>query len=158
MNISAIVLIAASLVSSSLATSEPVSVAHVAWLQGCWESVTPQRVIEEQWMSPRGEAMIGMGRTVRNDKMVENEFVVIRREGNQLAYEAHPSGQATAVFLSSRVTNTEVIFENPKHDFPTKIGYQLSGPDQLLAYIEGTSNGATRRIEFKYKRAKCPGN
>src|SRR5262245_61316920 len=28
----------------------PVEIEHVAWLQGCWEIVSPQRTVEEQWM------------------------------------------------------------------------------------------------------------
>jgi hypothetical protein len=48
-----------------------------------------------------------------------------------------------------------VVFENPKHDFPQKVGYQRDGADTLLAWIEGTDKGQTRRIEFPYRRAMC---
>ena len=130
-------------------------VERLAWLQGCWEIVSPQRTVEEQWMAPRGGIMIGMGRTVRDGRLVEYETVVIREEGNQLAYEAHPSGQAPAVFLANAVTDSMVVFENPKHDFPQKVGYQRDGADTLLAWIEGTDKGQTRRIEFPYRRAMC---
>src|SRR5262245_7434345 len=107
-------------------------------------------------MAPRGGIMIGMGRTVRDGRLVEYETVVIREEGNQLAYEAHPSGQSSAVFLANAVTDSMVVFENPKHDFPQKVGYQRDGADTLLAWIEGTDKGQTRRIEFPYRRAMCP--
>jgi hypothetical protein len=49
-----------------------------------------------------------------------------------------------------------VVFENPQHDFPQKIGYQRVSPDALLAWIEGTDKRETRRIE-SYRRATCPG-
>ena len=78
-------------------------------------------------------------------------------KGDQLAYEAHPSGQPSAVFLSASVIESMVVFENPQHDFPQKIGYQRTTPDTLLAWIEGTDKGQTRRIEFQYRRASCPG-
>jgi Domain of unknown function (DUF6265) len=130
---------------------------RLAWLQGCWEIVSPQRTVEEQWMAPRGGIMMGMGRTVRGGKLVEYETVVIREEGDRLAYEAHPSGQAPAVFLANGATDSMVVFENPKHDFPQKVGYQRTGADTLLAWIEGTEKGQTRRIEFPYRRAMCSG-
>jgi len=140
-----------------LLPQESPKVDHLAWLQGCWETISTQRTVEEQWMAPRGGSMIGMSRTVRGGTLIEYEIVVIRQQGNQLAYDAHPSGQPSAVFLSNIVSDAMVVFENPQHDFPQKIGYQRTGPNSLLAWIEGTEKGQTRRIEFPYRRAMCPG-
>jgi len=134
-----------------------VAIDRVAWLQGCWESVTPQRTVEENWMSPRGRSMIGVGRTVRGDRLVEYELVVLREQDGRLAYQAHPSGQPSAVFLSKTVGDGEVLFENPTHDFPQRVGYRRDGPDALLAWIEGTRNGQSRRVEFPYRRVACHG-
>ena len=131
-------------------------VQRVAWLQGCWAVVSPERTIEEHWMVPRGKSMVGVGRTVRGDTLVEYELVLIREQGDQLAYEAHPAGQPAAVFLSREVSDSSVLFENLQHDFPQRIGYSRRGADSLLAWIEGTQQGQVRRIEFPYRRAVCP--
>jgi len=56
----------------------------VAWLQGCWIQTSPRRTIEEQWMAPRGNSMMGMGRTVSGDSLVEYEVVLVRERGNEL--------------------------------------------------------------------------
>ncbi len=136
---------------------QPVGITRVAWLQGCWERVSPAGTIEEYWMTPRGGCMIGMSRTVRGDSLSGYEVVVLREEGNLLAYKAHPSGQPAAVFLSRTVSDTMVVFENEQHDFPQRIGYQRDGPDKLTAWIEGMLNGQMRRINFLYRRAVCPG-
>jgi Domain of unknown function (DUF6265) len=130
-------------------------VTRLSWLTGCWALSSGDRVVEEQWMAPRGNTMLGMGRTVRDEKLIEYEVIVIRQEGDHLAYDAHPSGQPPAVFLSHDVTSTSVVFENPGHDFPQRIGYERSGDDALLAWIEGASSGKTRRVEFPYRRARC---
>ena len=130
--------------------------ARVAWMQGCWETSSPQRTIDEHWMSPRGGSMLGMSRTVRDGRLVEHELMILTERGDQLAYEAHPSGQASAVFLSSMVTTSMVVFENPQHDFPQRIGYERKDADSLTAWVEGPQNGRTRRIEFAYQRAHCP--
>ena len=145
-------------VVSARATSaqQPAGIARVAWVQGCWETSSPQRTIDEQWMSPRGGSMIGMSRTVRDGRLVEHELMILSERGDQLAYEAHPSGQKTAVFLSTALTASTVVFENPAHDFPQRIGYERTGADSLTAWVEGPQNGRTRRIEFAYQRAQCP--
>ena len=99
--------------------------------------------------------MLGMGRTVRDGRTIEYESVVIRVENGRLAYEAHPSGQASAVFLSNQLTEWSVVFENPAHDFPQRVGYERRGDDALLAWVEGTQNGRARRTEFPYQRVAC---
>ena len=51
-----------------------------------------------------------------------------------------------------------VVFENLQHDFPQRIGYQRTGPNALLAWVEGSQKGQFRRIEFPYRRATCTGS
>jgi len=155
-----VVAIAASVifVVGAYATSaqQPTGIARVAWMQGCWETSAPQRTIDEHWMSPRGGSMLGMSRTIRDGRLVEHELMILSERGDQLAYEAHPSGQNSATFLSSRIEPSLVVFENPAHDFPQRIGYERKTADSLTAWVEGRQNGRTRRIEFAYQRAPCP--
>lgn len=106
-------------------------------------------------MAPRGTSMIGMGRTVRDGQLVEYEAVVVREDAGQLVYDAHPSGQAPAVFRSTSLTESSIVFENPEHDFPQKVAYQWTPPDTLLAWVEGSAGGRTRRIDFNYRRVAC---
>lgn len=130
---------------------------RVAWLRGCWEARNSRRTVEEQWMAPRAHSMVSMGRTVRGDTVVEYEQVVLREQGDRLAYEAHPSGQVGAVFLSIRLSDSAAVFEDAQHDFPQRVGYERRGPDSLLAWIEGLVDGRSRRVEFPYARVRCGG-
>jgi len=143
--------------ASSVASAQSVSIKDVAWLQGCWEQRDGDRVVEERWMSPRAGSMLGVGRTTRGDKLIEHEYVVLTEREGRLAYEAHPSGQAAATFVYKPITGREVVFEDAAHDFPQRVGYKSTGPGQLLAWIEGTSGGKTRRIEFAYRLVNCIG-
>ena len=138
----------------SVLSAQPTGIQRAAWLQGCWEASLPARTVEEMWTRPRSGSMLGASRTIRDGKLTEYELVVLREQGDQLAYVAHPSGQAPATFLSTRTTSTELVFENPAHDFPQQIGYRRDG-DSLLAWISGSQNGKTRRAEFPYKRVGC---
>jgi hypothetical protein len=146
---------------SALATqvsAQQTRIADVAWMQGCWEMITGDRLVEEHWTAPRAGTMLGVGRTTRGTTLVEYEFVILRPEGDRLAYEAHPSGQSPAVFVSQAPkagTADSVVFENLMHDFPQRVGYQQKGPDGLLAWVEGLRNGQVRRIEFPYRRVAC---
>jgi hypothetical protein len=148
-------IVVACFVQALAAAQARAGIERVAWLQGCWEMTSGQTIIEEHWMAPRGGTMIGAGRTVRDNALVEYEQVILREQNGQLAYEAHPSGQSPAVFLSKDITGSMVIFENSMHDFPQRVGYRRDGRDALLAWVEGTVNGQSRRIEFPYRRIEC---
>ena len=150
-------MISITLLLAALAAGNAATIDQVAWLQGCWQMDAGARVVEEQWMAPRGGVMLSMGRTVRDGKLVEYESVVLREQDGRLAYEAHPSGQPSAVFLSSTIDASSAIFENPSHDYPQRVGYKRDG-DSLLGWIDGTANGKSRRVEFPYRRVACAGS
>jgi hypothetical protein len=133
-------------------------ITDVAWLQGCWELRDGDRVVEERWAPPRAGSMLGVGRTTRGDTLLEHEYIVLSERDGRLAYQAHPSGQASAVFLSRSPAGQEaetIVFENLEHDFPQRVGYRRTGSDALLGWIEGTAGGKSRRVEFSYRRLAC---
>jgi len=140
------------LAASTLASAQ---IGRVAWLAGCWSLSSGERSVDEQWMAPRVASMQGMSRTVRGDKLVAYEFVMLRERGELLDYEVSPSAQARTVFTSTSITDSSVVFENLQHDFPQRVAYRRNG-DQLLAWIEGPRNGQMRRIEYPYQRVACP--
>ena len=131
------------------------SLQSVAWLHGCWQMRGNGRIVEERWTAPAAGHMMGTGRTIRGDSLVEYEQIILRIVDGALAYEAHPSGQQPATFTARAATDTMVVFENPQHDFPQRVGYRKAGRDSLVAWVEGTVNGRTRRPEFRYARMSC---
>jgi hypothetical protein len=65
-------------------------------------------------------------------------------------------GQPSTVFLSKEASSTTLVFENRTHDFPQRVGYERTGRDTLLAWIEGIDRGQARRVEFPYHRVAWP--
>lgn len=129
----------------------------VRWLAGCWSRTDAEAGSGEQWTAPGGATMLGVSRTVREGRTVEYEFVLIRPAADgTLVYHAHPSGQAGAEFRLASAADREVVFENPAHDFPQRIGYRLEA-DQvtLTAWIEGMHDGTSRRMLFPMRRVRC---
>jgi hypothetical protein len=130
------------------------TIADLAWLAGCWTNASPSRSVTEFWLPPAGGTMIGISRTIVKDKTAEYEFIVLRDGANAIEYVAKPSGQAEAIFTATTVTRSEAVFENPKHDFPTRITYRHTD-GALVATIDGMMNGKPRAIDFKYQRGDC---
>jgi hypothetical protein len=147
--------VAAATAPTRAGTGPAAGIERLAWLHGCWEAVSAERTVEEHWMAPRGTSMVGVGRTMRGGELVEYELVVIREQGDRLAYEAHPSGQPSATFLSVTVTDAAVVFQNLQHDFPKRVGYERAGPDELVAWIDAGPDSERPRQEFPYRRVGC---
>ena len=144
------------MVPSGTSAQEPASVAALSWLAGCWASVGSEAGSGEQWTVPAGNTMLGTSRTVQNSKTVAYEFLQIREtEAGEIEYVANPSGQPEAAFLLVRLSEREVVFENPDHDFPQRIIYRLRAERNLEARIEGTVNAEARAVDFPMTRVDC---
>ena len=131
----------------------------LAFLSGCWEINVPARklLVSEHWMSPFGDARVGMARNVRDGKMGSYEYLRIVQNELGIHYIAKPSQSPSETsFKMVELRPNEVIFENPAHDFPQRVIYRLADNDNLAARIEGTMNGQKRGMDFPYKRVKCP--
>jgi hypothetical protein len=137
------------------ATCQPTATtADLKFLTGCWAFEADGRRVEEHWLAPAGGSLMGVSRTVKGGKTVDYEFLQIRDLPEGLTYIAKPSNQPEARFVASSKTADEIVFENPKHDFPQRIRYRLQG-DALRARIEGNLNGKPRGMDFPYVRTTC---
>ncbi len=151
---SALFLVSVVGVSAQVSTAK---LADLSWLAGCWEMKNEARGLQitEMWMKPSANAMMGVGRTVRNGKVADYEFLRLVENADGLAYISRPSAnKEDTSFKLIRYGAGELVFENPTHDFPQRIIYKLAG-EKLNARIEGAMNGKSRGIDFPYTRVKC---
>ena len=140
----------------ALALSQSPDLAALSWMSGCWRQESPSRTVDEVWMAPAGDAMLGMSRTVATGRMVDHEFLQIRLQEGRIVYVAKPARQPEATFTAATVSPREVVFENPAHDFPQRIIYRLQPHGDIAARIEGMQNGRPRGVDFRMKRVACP--
>ena len=127
------------------------TVSPPAWLAGCWQQRTGTRETLEMWMAPAGGLMLGASRTLVNGTVREYEQLRITVDSGRLVYTASPSGQQTASFTSTAVTDSSFTVENPQHDFPQRVIYRRRGADSLIARIEGGPRG----FDYPMKRVSC---
>lgn len=98
--------------------------------------------IEERWSPPLGGAMLAVSRPVNTSgKMVAFEYLrIVEREGG-LVYIAQPGGAKPTEFTLAEVSPTRAVFDNPRHDYPKRIVYELSSEGGLSATIGFTKGG-----------------
>jgi len=143
---------------SAFAQEKKATVTDLNFIGGCWEINKPERkmLVSEQWMSPAGDAMIGMSRTVRDGKLAGFEYLRIVQTAEGINYISKPSENSSeTAFKLIKWSTNEAVFENATHDFPQRIIYRLKSADSLDARIEGMMNGKLRGIDFAFMRTKC---
>ena len=146
--------LAAFVICTASAAGQEIS--RLSWLSGCWASEGGEPGSGEHWTSLAGATMLGTSRTVKHGKTVEFEFMELRYlPDGKLAFIAHPSGQRTTAFPVLSISDSEVVFENPQHDFPQRVAYAREGDSRLRARIEGVRKGALRVIDFPMSRVPC---
>ena len=94
--------------------------------------------------------MLAVSRTVNTrGRMSAFEFLrIIEREGG-LVYIAQPGGIAPTEFILTELTTTRAVFDNPRHDYPKRIIYQLSADGVLTATVGFMKGGTPGRFEYK---------
>ncbi len=144
---------------STASAQDAGSLSALVWMAGCWEGDLGNGAsYEESWMAPRGGMMLGTARMIRGGRVVSFEFLRIVDAAGTPVYLPQPGGQAATPFRSIGVEGSSVVFENLEHDFPQRIFYTLTPPDQLVARIEGPGDGGEiQGMEFPMARVACPG-
>jgi len=143
--------------SSAALSQTATKVSDLNWMSGCWErgDAKSGMLITEMWMKPSGDAMMGVGRTIKSGKLVDFEFLRIVEDAGGLAYISRPSAnKEDTTFKMLRSSANEIVFENAAHDFPQRIMYKRTG-ENMTARIEGTTNGKLKGIDFPYSRIRC---
>jgi hypothetical protein len=136
------------------AAQEP-ELSMFAWLGGAWEMQQGGRTVEEHWLAPTSNAMIGMSRTVAGGKTAEFEFLRIEKRGADLFYVPQPNGRPPVAFKLTSSTGGRFVFENTSgEDRVSTIEYRREGDDGLYARVAGTNDGKPFALEFRYRRRK----
>ncbi len=131
------------------------SLDDISWLSGCWEGRQGTAILEEIWSKPAGGSMLGLGRTVKENRTISFEFMQFREENESLVFLPQPQGGARVSFPLKDSFGSKLTFENKEHDFPQRVIYERKGPGLFLAAIEGIYKGKQEREEFQMRKVRC---
>ena len=127
------------------------TIGDLSWMAGAWIGKrSTGSLIEERWSPPLGGAMLATSRSVNTSgKMFAFEFLRIVERDEGLVYVAQPGGKLPTEFVLTEVSPSRAVFENPRHDYPKRIVYELSTEGELKATIGFSKGGTPMRYEFK---------
>ncbi len=124
------------------------------WLTGHWCADRNGDFIEEQWLAPRGDLLLGLSRTVKGATTASFEFLRIEWRDGVPSYVAQPQGNPPVPFAWVAGGADWARFENPRNNFPKRVEYRKTA-NGLHAEIAGPGDGGKETvIPFDYLPCK----
>ena len=130
----------------------PPSLSRLSWMTGSWPASKDEATVEEVWLRPKANLMVGMNRTVTAQAEGFFEFMRIRWDAGGVTFTAWPQGGKPTEFRLKELGEQQVVFENPEHDYPQRVIYRLREGGQLTARIEGQVDGKLQSEEWHWTR------
>jgi hypothetical protein len=137
------------------AGAQQASIADLKWIAGSWSTAMAGQTVEEHWTEPASNALIGIGRTLADGRMVFFEFLRIEAKAGGVFYIAQPNGGAPTEFRLTGWDGRTAMFENPQHDFPKRISYTKNDDGSITARVDGGAGVQQGVQTFAYRR-KAP--
>lgn len=125
------------------------------WLLGTWENNTSGSSIYESWLKVSDDEFSGLTYILKKGDTVVFENIRLVQENDTLFYIPAVKDQNKGMsvrFALNTISDTEMVFENSKHDFPQIISYRRINADSLVAEISGMKKGREQKQIFPMKR------
>ncbi len=122
----------------------------LSWLSGTWNrtNVKPGQSGLEKWEQTSVFELRGLGISLQGQDTTFVEKLRIVTKDNTIVYVADvPENQKPVYFKLIHITDTSFVCENPDHDFPKKITYQLDGK-----ILKAQVSGDGKAIDFLFER------
>lgn len=143
--------------TETVTSSTHPNIAKVAWFIGEWENLSAEGDLVENWKKVNDSLYMGENYFIVKGDTVFAEKVALVDIYGKMSYNVSDADQnagESVPFVMTSINDEEVVFENPEHDFPSKITYNKVAPDSLVAKISGMREGKPASEIFKMKRKR----
>lgn len=125
----------------------------LSWMTGHWVGTSEGMPMEAHYGNAEGGMILGMTKIASGDETAFFEFEQIVEVNGSLVLRPLPFALHGVEFGLKEMMARRVVFENPSHEFPARIIYELRANGELLARIEGTRSGQPAGQDFVFTRA-----
>lgn len=123
---------------------------------GAWGMETKNGWQYEKWEKVNDYSIRGISYRVNGNDTIVDERVELRKTKEGVLYTPVVTGQNAGkpvTFKQTVAMGNLFVFENPQHDFPKRVVYEIVSNEIMRAWIDGGEGSANRR-NFNYKRIK----
>ena len=133
----------------------PLEIEKVKWISGEWQNKSKDGILTESWERINDTVFNAVCYFVHGKDTLHNEKISLLQSDNAIIYSPTVKGEngnRPVHFKMTSVNANELVFENPKHDYPQKIVYTKITEDSLVTKISGMVNGKPYLESYPMKK------
>ena len=126
------------------------------WLLGKWENNSKDGYLLETWKKVNDSVYDGESYFIKGKDTLHFEKIQMKQKGEELFYISTIKGQNNdkpITFKHIDSIEKQLVFENPKNDFPQKIAYSKITKDSISIQISGIQQGKSSSERFSMKKS-----
>lgn len=128
-----------------------IALSDLEWLEGTWKVEGAE--MYEEWTVMEDGSLEGKGIQIKGGDTIQTETLRIVEEDNNVVYKATvptQNGGEEISFAYAGLHGTDLMFENPAHDFPSRIQYTaVEGGKKIMIRLFQNEEGAfIQRMAF----------
>lgn len=143
--------------TSCLKSKNASKITDGTWLLGQWENKTNQGNLIETWVKINDSLFEGESFFIKGKDTLHFEKIKLEQKREALIYISTIKGQNNdepITFIQNDTIEKQLVFENPKNDFPQKISYSKITNDSIVIQISGNQQGKPSSSKYSMRKMK----
>lgn len=127
------------------------------WLLGKWENKSEEGHLLEIWKKTNDSLFVGESYFIKEKDTLHSEKIELQQKGENLVYISTIKGQNNDTpisFYHNIEIEKQMVFENPKSEYPRKIVYKPFAKDQIFIEVSGIQQGKPGSIRYSMKKTE----
>lgn len=125
------------------------------WILGNWENKSVDGNLSETWKKVNDSTFEAQSYFIKEKDTLHFESIILQQKGEELTYSTMVKGQnedKAVAFKLTTTTEKQLVFENPKYDYPQQIIYSEINPDSIVVKISGIQQGKPSSEQYSMKK------
>jgi hypothetical protein len=143
--------------TSCLKSKEASKIVVADWLVGKWENNSENGNLSETWIKVSDSIFKGQSYFIKGKDTLHSEQIKLEQKGEDLFYISTIKGQNNdepITFSQNDTIEKQLVFENPKNDFPQTINYSKITNDSIVIQISGIQQGKPSSAKYSMRKIK----
>lgn len=127
------------------------------WLLGKWENKSDEGNLMEIWKKANDSLFIGESYFIKGKDTLHFEKIQMKQKGENLLYISTIKGQNNdkpVTFNHNIEIEKQLVFENPKSEYPRKIVYKPIAKDRILIEVSGIQQDKPSSVRYSMKKTQ----
>lgn len=127
------------------------------WLLGKWENKSDKGHLLETWTKVNDSLFIGESYFIKEKDTLHSEKIELQQKDENLLYVSTIKGQNNdkpITFKHNIEIEKQLVFENPKNEYPRKIIYKPIAKDRIFIEVFGIQQDKPSSIRYSMKKTE----